>query len=183
MKDNYIDQSKAIGYVRSAAQDSDSEKSLLEQVFRIRDVGVKTLIYDFASASDDDRQGLKILLKLAKEGKIREVVVTRWDRLARSSKLYFELVAVFRASNIRILSLDQGEIHFPIKGGALWNFLNSIFQKQNCQSNNCNSPVSDSSDAKEQTTKSHESHVLGYWRVSSREQAENSCALEQQEEL
>lgn len=92
MKGNHIDQAKTIGYARSVAQGSDGEKLLLEQISRIRAACVNTVICDFASGSDDDRQGLKILLGLAKEGRIREIVVTCWDRLMRSSKLYSAFV-------------------------------------------------------------------------------------------
>lgn len=129
---------KSIGYVRSNTRDCDGEKDLLEQVSRILSAGVDTIICDSGSASDNERQGLKILLKLAKKGQIREVVVTRWDRLTRSSKIYSELSNAFSTTNIRIRLLDQGEINFPIKEDASWSLLNSIFQKQNCQSNNCN---------------------------------------------
>jgi len=132
MNSNHIVQAKTIGYVRSGTQDPDSEKSLLEQVSRIKAAGVNTIICDFASASDVDRQGLKILLKLVKKGKIGKIVVTRWDRLARSSELCIELLDTFKLSNTRILFLDQGEVCFSVKESDSWSFLNSIFQKQNC---------------------------------------------------
>lgn len=79
-------------------------------------MGVSTIVCDFASAVDDDRQGLKILLKLAEEGQICEVVTTRWDRFLRSSKLYSELFAAFSAANIRIRLIDQGKFIFLSKG-------------------------------------------------------------------
>ncbi|MCY7285559.1 MAG: recombinase family protein [Cyanobacteria bacterium CAN_BIN43] len=143
MKAKPASQAKTIGYVRSNSHDPDGETSLLEQISKIRATGVSTIVCDVASASDADRQGLKILLKLAESGQICEVVVTRWDRLLRNSRLYSELSAAFRAANISIQLIDQGKNCFPVTGSVIHDLFNSISQQQDCQSNGFDSPGSD----------------------------------------
>jgi predicted site-specific integrase-resolvase len=134
MKPTHANQAKKIGYVRAASRNPDGNNALLEQISRIQAAGANTIICDFAPASDNHREGLEILLKLAKEGQIDKVLVTRLDLLSRISNRYDEVLNVFEAASTEIRLLDQDEIDPPFSWGDLWGSLSPVAQEQECQS-------------------------------------------------
>jgi DNA invertase Pin-like site-specific DNA recombinase len=181
MKFTRANQAKTIGYIRADDQDQDGANAFLEQVSRIRAAGVKTMICEFSSSSDNDGEGVAILLKLAEAKSIHAVVSTRWDRLTRSSDVYLKISDVFRAAKTRLFLLDEGEADLTPIGEHILASMKALTQRHACQPHNAQAPDSNLPVKKKQQEKQQrrQHEMIGYCRVSTQEQAENSRALEQ----
>ena len=108
-------QHKSIGYARSAIQTPEGEKALLEQISRLRATGVSMIVCEFSSGTASDREGLSILLELAKAQKIDEIVFTRFDRVARNLNVYLSLKEAIKSINAELRFVDLSLMNFISK--------------------------------------------------------------------
>ena len=67
------------------------------------------------------------MLEQVKQGEIKTIVATRWDRLTRNEDLYLQLKEVLRACDITIHLLDQGEVDLNTADGELSADMQAIF--------------------------------------------------------
>lgn len=175
----------SVGYARSLDQSGSGRDALPEQVLKLQNAGVNMIICDVASGSDDEREGLATLLNLVKEGRTQEVVITKWDRLMRSSDRYIELRNMFREANIKIRTLEGGEVYFASELLTLSKFLEAFSGKQNCPQNSHSLDSNLVVEGKQGKSKKRdrESRVTAYMRVSSYKEDANSCTLNQKKEV
>lgn len=73
-----------VGYVRVSTREQADTDALEQQVARIRKAGVVRIFQDIESGRKDSRSQYNQMLELCKMGEIKEVVITRIDRLSRS---------------------------------------------------------------------------------------------------
>jgi DNA invertase Pin-like site-specific DNA recombinase len=181
MKFTRAKQAKTVGYIRANDQDQDGANAFLEQVSRIRAAGIKTMICEFSSGSDDNRAGIAILLQLAEAKSIHAVVSTRWDRLTRSAHGCMKIADVFRAAKTRLFLLDKGEADLTPLGEHILASVKALTQRHDCQPHNAQALNADLPVAKKQQAKQQrrQHEVISYGRVSSREQAEHAHASAQ----
>lgn len=95
-----------VGYARV----STNQQDLNIQVERLVAEGVKLsndfLFTDKASGSNDDRQGLKLLLSKVRDGDT--VLVTKLDRLGRNTVDMISIIEDLKSRNVNIRFLDDG---------------------------------------------------------------------------
>ena len=101
----------AVLYARISREDQkgDLEKQLktLEQYATARGYKIAEMITDIASGLNENRNGLKKLIELAKEGKFNILVITYPDRLTRFGFKYLE--ELFTAYGVRIETVFMTE--------------------------------------------------------------------------
>ncbi len=81
------------------------------------------VIKDSASGLNENRAGLKKLIKLVKEGKITDIAVTQSDRLSRFGNSY--LIELFNAYNVKLHVLFQDDKD-DLQHELLWDFMSLI---------------------------------------------------------
>lgn len=97
------------GRVSSIEQQED-RNALKKQLERGKNAECVRFYWDIQSRTTEVRDGLQQLiddLKVATKGRVRELVVTRIDRIGSSSKLFYSLMEVLRSKNIKLIALDQ----------------------------------------------------------------------------
>lgn len=106
-----IPQTKAY-YLRSSSGNKDLIQSQLNQL-KENFGEPKYTIKDSASGLNENRQGLKKLIKLAQENKITHIYITTPDRLTRFGYSYLE--TLFQQNNVQIITLHNNQTNTPEK--------------------------------------------------------------------
>lgn len=73
-----------VGYVRVSTREQAETDALEQQLARIRKAGAVRIFQDVESGRKDSRSQFNKMLELARLGEIKEILVTRIDRLSRS---------------------------------------------------------------------------------------------------
>ncbi|KOP23471.1 site-specific recombinase [Hapalosiphon sp. MRB220] len=95
------------GYARvSTVEQSLEYDALKQQVKRLEDAGAEVVLVDVESGRSSKRKEFNKLLKLVKEGKVREVIITRIDRLGRSDIDVIRTIQLFNDCGIILRILD-----------------------------------------------------------------------------
>ena len=95
------------GYARvSTVEQSLEYDALKQQVKRLEDAGADEVLVDIESGRSNKRKEFNKLLKLIEKGKVREVLVTRVDRLGRSDINVLRTLQFFDDSGIKLRILD-----------------------------------------------------------------------------
>ncbi|MEO1433808.1 MAG: fdxN element excision recombinase XisF [Cyanobacteria bacterium J06633_8] len=94
-----------VGYVRVST--GEQEEALIQQTERIKKAGVSIIFSDVKSGRSNDRKEFNKLLEACQKGDIREIVITRIDRLARSIVTINKAVALFNQLGIKLIILDS----------------------------------------------------------------------------
>jgi site-specific DNA recombinase len=95
------------GYARvSTVEQSLEYDALKQQVKRLRDAGSEEVLIDVESGRSNKRKEFNRLLKLVNEGKVREIIITRIDRLGRSDIDVIKTIQLFNDSGIILRVLD-----------------------------------------------------------------------------
>ncbi|NJL61481.1 MAG: recombinase family protein [Methylacidiphilales bacterium] len=103
------------GYSRVSTSEQAEEYSALEQQQqRLRDAGAEIILTDIESGRDDNREKFNEILRLAKQGKIRELIVTRIDRLGRNTITLGQTYKLLEENNVKLRILDA-----PIDANSL----------------------------------------------------------------
>lgn len=95
------------GLARVSTEDQAYQVALSNQIQRLRDSGCDRVYADIASRSDNARAGLLLLIADIESGFIKEVRVTRMDRLTASPGLFERLVKLMRDRSIPLTGLDE----------------------------------------------------------------------------
>ncbi|RAM52016.1 MAG: site-specific recombinase [Hapalosiphonaceae cyanobacterium JJU2] len=96
-----------IGYARvSTVEQSLEYDALKQQVKRLEDAGAEVVLVDVESGRSSKRKEFNKLLKLVKEGKVREIIITRIDRLGRSDIDVIRTIQLFNDCGIILRILD-----------------------------------------------------------------------------
>src|SRR5438552_14589093 len=113
---------RSVGYVRSAVIDQSmgqadplhsQEAAIARAVGPEGTLGERARLLAVLSdpgrpATDKDRPGLRILLRMIRAGQVDAVVVTRIDRITRSFEHLKELWKEFERRRVRLVSLEEG---------------------------------------------------------------------------
>ena len=89
-------------------QDPESQLIKLRQYAQFRDFEVPKEYVEYASGCDDDRPVLKELLKDAKRGEFRTILVFRIDRLSRSTYKLFAVMQDLKDWHVNVISVTEG---------------------------------------------------------------------------
>jgi DNA invertase Pin-like site-specific DNA recombinase len=119
-----------VGYIRESTEEQASGTHALEQQqARLENFGIqKSLIFcDVDSGAKTDRDALSKLMALARQGKIKRIVATRWDRLTRSYELYLQFKKILQEFNVELLLLDQGAVDLGTASGEFFADMQVIF--------------------------------------------------------
>lgn len=106
-----------IGYARCSKEEQ--ADALQSQVFRLRDAGCEDVIQELVSGGNNEREGILRLLTLIKRKQIKEVVVTRADRLTRDLQFGSMLLSMAAQQGVTITALDGGQIETETPQGFL----------------------------------------------------------------
>lgn len=111
-----------VGYCRvSTITQAEDFDSLNQQKARLQKVGVQELFVDVESGTSDTRKNFNELMRLVKQGRITEVVVTRLDRLGRSLKSALAAKDLLIENNVKLNILDS-PIDDPSSPFGNWHF-------------------------------------------------------------
>ena len=95
------------GYARvSTIEQSLEYDALKQQVKRLEDAGAQVVLVDVESGRSEKRKEFNRLLRLVKEAKVREVIITRIDRLGRSDIDVIRTIQLFNDCGIILRILD-----------------------------------------------------------------------------
>lgn len=95
------------GYARVSTAEQAHQRSLEDQVFRLKAAGAVRVYADVASRTKDDRSGLLKLVELVKTGEVSAVLVTRLDRITSSPGLFERISGVFQIQKVPLVALDE----------------------------------------------------------------------------
>ena len=93
-----------VGYVRVST--GEQEDALEQQTYRINKAGAVLIFSDIESGRSDNRKEFNKMLTMCREGQIKEVIVTRVDRLARSVITISKTIALFEELQVKLIILD-----------------------------------------------------------------------------
>lgn len=94
-------------------------EALQAQVARLREAGCDYIIEELISGGKQERAGLMEATALVRAGKVREVVVTRVDRLTRTAQEGDQFIALCDLQKVGIRALDGGQIETATPQGFL----------------------------------------------------------------
>lgn len=98
---------KVYGYARvSTTEQSEDFDALKQQVARLEKAGAEIVLIDVESGRSNSRKQFNELLKLVNRGLVREVVITRIDRLGRSALTLAKTIETFKNKNVKLRILD-----------------------------------------------------------------------------
>lgn len=104
---------KLVGYARvSKSEQAENSNALEQQQHRLKKAGAEEIYTDVQSGRDDDRSALANLLELIRTRQITAVVVTRFDRIARSARFNYEIMKLLEDTGVLLKVLDEGDIDF-----------------------------------------------------------------------
>jgi DNA invertase Pin-like site-specific DNA recombinase len=96
-----------LGYTRVSTQEQAYELSLVQHAVRLKAAGAIKVYADVASRTKDDRRGLMTLLEVVRSGQVKEVLVTRIDRLTSSPGLFEMITKEFQKYKVTLQVLDE----------------------------------------------------------------------------
>jgi DNA invertase Pin-like site-specific DNA recombinase len=125
--------SVTVGYIRESTEEQVLGTHALEQQrARLENFGIhESLIFcDVDSGAKTDRVGFTQLMNLVRQGKIKRIVATRWDRLTRSQELYLQFKKILQDFNVDLLLLDQGAVDLGTASGEFFADMQVLFAVQ-----------------------------------------------------
>lgn len=105
--------SMRVGYARVSTGEQDD--ALTQQIARLEKAGVVKIYSDIKSGRSSDRPNFNKMISLCKKGQVKEVVITRIDRLARSMITISKTIALLEELGVKLTILDApvGDISNP----------------------------------------------------------------------
>lgn len=120
-----------IGYCRVSSVEQANTNALEQQKQRVLKTGVERLIIDVESGyKNRERQGLKELRLLVKQGMVDEVIITRLDRLGRNLLELNKIVQEMKKYNCKLRALDDSIDLETVDGRLHFNILASFAQSE-----------------------------------------------------
>ncbi|MGL4618719.1 MAG: fdxN element excision recombinase XisF [Chroococcidiopsis sp.] len=106
------------GYARvSKSEQAENSDALLQQQHRLKKAGATEIYTDIQSGRRDDRPSLAALLDKVRLGLIKTLVITRYDRIARSARFNAEIMLLLEESGVLLKVLDEGDVDFSTPHG------------------------------------------------------------------
>lgn len=109
---------KLVGYARvSRSEQAEDSNALTQQQHRLKKAGAEEIYTDIQSGRCDDRPALATLLSLIRNRAVAGIVVTRFDRIARSARFNYEIMKLLEDTGVLLKVLDEGDIDFASPHG------------------------------------------------------------------
>jgi len=106
-----------LGYARCSTDEQ--ADALAAQVARLEGAGCERVVQELESGRNNDRPGLAEVVALVRSGRVRELVITRADRLGRDAAFADELLALCALQGVAVTALDGGTIEAASPAGFL----------------------------------------------------------------
>jgi len=97
-----------VGYARVSTQSGEQKSALVTQKNRLKSAGVEKIYTDVESGRSNDRKAFNELLQLIDKKAIKEIVVTRFDRLGRDATFVDAALVLAAKKNVVIRTIDTG---------------------------------------------------------------------------
>jgi DNA invertase Pin-like site-specific DNA recombinase len=97
-----------LGYARVSKEEQ--ADSLPAQVARLKAAGCDRIVEELESGRVDDRPGLAEVILKVQAGCVKELVITRADRLGRNAAFADELLALCGIQGVKVTAIDGGII-------------------------------------------------------------------------
>lgn len=97
-----------LGYARCSTEEQDG--ALQAQIARLKEAGCDRVISELVSGRRNDRPGILEAMTLVKKGRVKELLITRIDRLGRDAAHADELIALCSIQGVKVRALDGGEV-------------------------------------------------------------------------
>lgn len=107
-----------VGYVRVSTREQEESNALDQQTARVQKAGAVKIFCDVQSGRSDKRPQFNQLLRECKQGLIKEIIITRVDRLGRSVITLHKAIALFTELKIKLTILDS-----PVDGNSPFGWL------------------------------------------------------------
>ena len=108
-----------VGYARVSTSSGEQLSSLETQKSRLKSAGVQKIFTDVESGRSNDRGAFNELLQLIDKRAVKEIVVTRFDRLGRDATFVDAALVLAAKKNVQIRTIDTGVIDTESPTGFL----------------------------------------------------------------
>jgi len=108
-----------VGYARVSTASGEQISSLETQKSRLKTAGVQKIFTDVESGRSNDRQAFNELLQLIDKKAVKEIVVTRFDRLGRDAAFVDAALVLASKKNVQIRTIDTGVVDTESPTGFL----------------------------------------------------------------
>ena len=108
-----------VGYARVSTKSGEQLSALDTQKSRLKTAGVEKIFTDVESGRSNGRQAFNDLLQLIDKRAIKEIVVTRFDRLGRDAAFVDAALVLAAKKNVQIRTIDTGVIDTESPTGFL----------------------------------------------------------------
>ena len=108
-----------VGYARVSTQSGEQKSALVTQKNRLKSAGVEKIYTDVESGRSNDRKAFNELLQLIDKRAIKEIVVTRFDRLGRDATFVDAALVLAAKKNVVIRTIDTGLVDTESPAGFL----------------------------------------------------------------
>ena len=123
-----------LGYARvSTREQAQNSHALEQQQARLKEAGATEILTDVKSGRKNDRAQLKKLTELIKAGKVKEIIATRIDRIARSTGKFAEIAQLCLEFGVNLRILDQDIDLNTSQGKFMANLLASLAELETDQ--------------------------------------------------
>lgn len=100
-----------VGYARvSTVEQSQNSHALEQQIARLKSAGVELVLVDVESGregKESDRPNFQKMMNLVRRGLVKQIYITRLDRLSRSLPTLRKVLDQFHKSNCTLIALDD----------------------------------------------------------------------------
>ena len=97
-----------VGYARVSTKHNEQLSALETQKNRLKAAGVSKIFTDVESGRSNGRKAFNELLQLIDKRAIKEIVVTRYDRLGRDATFVDAALVLASKKNVKIVTIDTG---------------------------------------------------------------------------
>ena len=106
-----------LAYARCSTAEQDT--ALEAQVTRLREAGADHVISELISGRNNERPGMLEAMAMVKRDMVKELLITRVDRLGRDAGYADQLLALCQDNGVQVRALDGGEIETASPQGFL----------------------------------------------------------------
>ena len=108
-----------VGYARVSTSAGEQLSALETQKSRLKTAGVQRIFTDVESGRSNDRQAFNELLQLIDKRAVKEIVVTRFDRLGRDAAFVDAALVLASKKSVQIRTIDTGVVDTESPTGFL----------------------------------------------------------------
>tara|TARA_B100001250_G_scaffold89297_1_gene74060 strand:- start:5469 stop:6785 length:1317 start_codon:yes stop_codon:yes gene_type:complete len=108
-----------VGYARVSTEQNEQLSALETQKSRLKAAGVEKIYTDVESGRSNEREAFNELLQLIDKKRVREIVVTRYDRLGRNAAFVDAALVLASKKSVVIRTIDTGVVDTDTPQGFL----------------------------------------------------------------